>query len=331
MSLPILDLSRAATKMATERMVTLSTEDGQIQCSDVKISVNCVNCTAMKEQLFAALQDLKSAKTIISLLQEDLKHNSHVPTIDAVMPVTSEMTNGLNLMCEKWTAVSYNSKKVNQSHTENRVTMKHTSTTASRFAPLATVNETGHIRECEPQLSQPPKKPISHRYQASKIPTIVNGIVNMDTEEKPSKIRSNISPKLRRHSSKPGHKVNIIGDSHLKGADFRLNQYLNTGFEICSLIKPGATIKQVVHSQESELERLGKKDFLVIAGGTNDIDKPNSTISEVIVPLIHFIQKHNNINVIIVNIPHRYDLENVSNPININSNIHRCNVTLRIF
>ena len=159
----------------------------------------------------------------------------------------------------------------------------------------ATVNETGNIHECEQlQHSQPPKKTISHRYQGSKILAIVNGIVNMEMEEKPIQIRSNILPKLQRHSNKPGHKVNIAGDSHLKGAAFRLNQYLNTQFEVCNLIKPGSTIKQVVLLQESKLERLGKKDILVITGGTNDIDEPNSTISEVTVPLIDFIQKHNN-------------------------------------
>ena len=192
----------------------------------------------MKEQLLAALQELKSAKTIFSLLQEDLKHKSHIPMIGAVIPVTSQMTNRLNLMCGKWTTVRYKNKKMNQSHTENTVTMKHTSITANRFDPLAAVNETGHIRECEQfQLSQPPKKTISHRYRGLKIPTIVNGIVNVEMEGKPFKIKSNISPKLQRHSSKPGLKVNIIGDSHLKGAGFRLNHHLNTRIEVCSLIK----------------------------------------------------------------------------------------------
>ena len=102
----------------------------------------------------------------------------------------------------------------------------------------ATVNETGNIHECEQlQHSQPPKKTISHRYRGLKIPTIVNGIVNVEMEGKPFKIKSNISPKLQRHSSKPGLKVNIIGDSHLKGAGFRLNHHLNTRIEVCSLIK----------------------------------------------------------------------------------------------
>jgi len=53
--------------------------------------------------------------------------------------------------------------------------------------------------------------------------------------------------------------VKIIGDSHLKGTATRINQYLNTKFEICSLIKPAASANQLVFSQEKELNYLGKK------------------------------------------------------------------------
>jgi lysophospholipase L1-like esterase len=88
-------------------------------------------------------------------------------------------------------------------------------------------------------------------------------------------------------------------------------------------------MKQVTLSRERDLVRLGKKDFLVIAGGTNDIDKPSSSTSKVIAPLIHFVQKHKNTNFIIVIIPHRYELENVPNSVNVNNNIHRYNVKLR--
>jgi hypothetical protein len=114
--------------------------------------------------------------------------------------------------------------------------------------------------------------------------------------------------------------MNIIGNSHLKGSATMLSQYLNIQFEVCSLIKPGARIKQLVLSQENELKCCGQND-VVIAGGANDIDKSNVTINEIIVPMTHFIQKYASTNVIIVNIPHRYDLENVITPNNTNRNI----------
>ena len=54
-------------------------------------------------------------------------------------------------------------------------------------------------------------------------------------------------------------KVKIIGDSHLKGNAARINQYLNTKFEACSLIKPGANAKQLVDSLETDFKCLGRK------------------------------------------------------------------------
>jgi hypothetical protein len=70
--------------------------------------------------------------------------------------------------------------------------------------------------------------------------------------------------------------VRIIGDRHVRGSAAGINRYQNTKFEVCSFIKPGAHINHIVHSQEMELKCLGRKDIIVINGGTNDIDN-NST------------------------------------------------------
>jgi lysophospholipase L1-like esterase len=106
--------------------------------------------------------------------------------------------------------------------------------------------------------------------------------------------------------------VKILGDSHLKGSSTRINQYLNTKFEISSLIKPGACINQLVLSQENELNCLGKNDAIVINGGTNDIDNPNCKENEIIASMIQFVLKYNNTNILIVNMPYRHDLANTS-------------------
>ena len=80
--------------------------------------------------------------------------------------------------------------------------------------------------------------------------------------------------------------------------------------------------------QEQELKLLGKKNFLIVSAGANDMDNSSSTVSEIIVPLIHFIKKHEHTNIITVNMPLRYDLEKDTCLNNINRNIHRCNVKL---
>jgi hypothetical protein len=68
------------------------------------------------------------------------------------------------------------------------------------------------------------------------------------------------------------HKVRIIGDSHLRDTAARINQYLNTKLEVCSLIKPGAYTKQLVDSLKLDVECLGKKDVIVSNGGANNTD-----------------------------------------------------------
>jgi hypothetical protein len=101
--------------------------------------------------------------------------------------------------------------------------------------------------------------------------------------------------------------VKIIGDSHLKGSAARINQFLNTKFEVSNFIKPAACTKQLVHSQEMEFICLGRKDVVVINGGTNDIGN-NSTKRNRTLVMSQFMQKYSNTNIVVVNIPHRHDL-----------------------
>jgi lysophospholipase L1-like esterase len=63
-----------------------------------------------------------------------------------------------------------------------------------------------------------------------------------------------------------------------------------------------------VHLQESELKRLGISDFIVINGGSNDIDKPSRNINVVLSKLIRFVTKYNNTNILMVTMLFRHDL-----------------------
>ena len=55
------------------------------------------------------------------------------------------------------------------------------------------------------------------------------------------------------------HKVKIIGDSHLRDTVTKIDQYVNTKFEICSWIKPGANTEELVDTMGRGLKCLGKK------------------------------------------------------------------------
>jgi lysophospholipase L1-like esterase len=57
-----------------------------------------------------------------------------------------------------------------------------------------------------------------------------------------------------------------------------------------------------------EFKYLGRKGVIVVNGGTNDIDKSCIKRNGVSVMMTQFMQKYNNTNIIVVNIPHRHDL-----------------------
>jgi lysophospholipase L1-like esterase len=118
------------------------------------------------------------------------------------------------------------------------------------------------------------------------------------------------------------HKVRIIGDSHLRDTVARINQYLNTKFEVCSSIKPAANTKQLLDSEKTDFECLGKKDVIVLNGGANDIDKHSNNMKGVLVQMTQFMQKYNNTNIIVVNISHRHELDQAAKT---NLDIQACN------
>jgi hypothetical protein len=104
------------------------------------------------------------------------------------------------------------------------------------------------------------------------------------------------------------NKVEVIGDSHRKGLAVLINQYLSTKVKICSLTKPGARANHIVCSQINDFKCLGKRDSIVINGGTNDMDICNVKDKSVLISMVNFVQKYNNTNIVILNIPHRFDL-----------------------
>ena len=91
----------------------------------------------------------------------------------------------------------------------------------------------------------------------------------------------------------------------------KVNQYLNTKFKVRSLIKPGASIHQLVSSHSVDFKCLSKSDAIVINGGTNDLDKCSVNVNGILISMVKFIQEYSNTNIVIVNIPHRYDLMNL--------------------
>ena len=102
------------------------------------------------------MQELKSVDAIISLLQEDIKYNSLVTSLDVQMPALTGETKGLNLTSEKWSSVVHKTNKKNQTNTLNAANVKFSCVSVNRFALLSPLNESQNEEaEYVPQSKHP--------------------------------------------------------------------------------------------------------------------------------------------------------------------------------
>ena len=105
------------------------------------------------------------------------------------------------------------------------------------------------------------------------------------------------------------HKVVLIGDSNIRGYVHKLECLLNNNYELYSIIKPGATTNELKETAKEEVSRLSRNDVILISYGINDYEVNN--FSQTLQNIIDFIQRNNQTNIILMNLPYRYDLPNL--------------------
>lgn len=101
------------------------------------------------------------------------------------------------------------------------------------------------------------------------------------------------------------NKVRLVSDSHGKKLSSLLI-YNQPTLNVRGHTIPNGNTCQVLHSAVSELEELGKDDYLVIMAGTNDLQY-NITNIDMINQIESFLRKPTSCRVCIVGIPFRYD------------------------
>jgi cell fate (sporulation/competence/biofilm development) regulator YmcA (YheA/YmcA/DUF963 family) len=102
----------------------------------------------------------------------------------------------------------------------------------------------------------------------------------------------------------------MIGDSHMRGCADELGNQLGKDFAVTSTIMRGAGLTHITKLAKKEIDKLTKKDAVVIWAGSNDINK-----NEAMKGLKHmqdFVHQRTNTNVLIVPAPHRHDLTTTS-------------------
>jgi hypothetical protein len=294
-----------------------------------KSSATCFNCKLLEKQILDVSSELKSNKKIISMLCEDSTGNTTGLTADqqtsafSCEPNNSECeTSACGEASDMWIKVARNSSGKKRAPGKSEVNNQVNFAQTNRYALLSTTPENSDYQEstlhqgreddCNSQINLEPTKitPIPLKI-GRKISTIVNGqTLTYDNEEvKGSKWRPN--NQARTHylpPVKPAHKIEVLGDSHLIGTAALITENLDEKYTVCSLTQPGAGINQIVTSQEEILRNLGKNDAIIINGGSNDIEAANGKVSDILNPMVRFVQKYSNTNIVLINIPHRHDL-----------------------
>jgi hypothetical protein len=82
---------------------------------------------------------------------------------------------------------------------------------------------------------------------------------------------------------------------------------LEHGFEVNGIVKPGANIEIIVNTSTKIIEKLTKKDNVVVWGGTRDVGS-NET-EKGFHQIKNFVENGKQTNVIVMSVPCKYDLE----------------------
>jgi len=299
--------------MAAAGIDGIFTSDNQLQCFSVETSVNCASCILMKEQLHSALLELQSAKTIISLLREDIKKATATETTNSLKPSLLHGSSGYEHAGRKLIPVVHSSTKRKETPTVTSMTSEHYYRSSDRFAPLnvnsewplvTTKNHVGKSSKRDKSATVKTDQSIKtvNRFtpltkvladNVDTIPVIVNG--NITTKGNEKVINRNTSHKVSGNGKIKSKKIIIIGDSHARGCARDISNCLGKEFEVSGTVMPGAGLAHITILAHGEIPNLTSDDAVVIWGGSNDINKNKTSLG--LRYLKNFINNKSNTNI----------------------------------
>jgi hypothetical protein len=250
-------------------------------CFNTDNNTNCKNCILLKNQLHKALLEVKSTRSVISVLLEDIRNMGTAEQCQVLEPTQCIEHNELDKhsecsesdcnACEVATGgwipvVHISHKKISKIRKLSPKANLQIVTVSNRYAPLAD-----------------PKNGVSQKCRKA-------AVKNQTIGKK--------------------HKVFILGDSHMCGCAEIIAELLGNSYSVVGIVKPNARLSTITSSFKLETERLTQKDIVIICGGTHHVAKNEANIG--LRSLSKFVERSNNTNVIVMGVPHRYDLQSTS-------------------
>ena len=201
----------------------------------------CASCVIVKEQLRQVFQELKSARTIIALLQEDIVKINASASTNMTKPSQCRESSVCDQVNRNWIPVIHNgSKKTNKQVVSTTKLNCQLIRLSNRFTSLSNVQE-------------------------STVPSETITLSEMQHNKGGGNYNKKTSNMIR-------NKIIILGDSHARGCSQEVKHNLGHSVEVHGIVKPGANTETVNTSTKS-IGKLTKKDVVVVWGGTRDVGK----------------------------------------------------------
>jgi len=163
--------------------------------------------------------------------------------------------------------------------------------------------------------------------------TLVNDVIDSDVngdciQNVVAELRENIQGQLKEDDPSIEHKVILVGDSNMRGVANNIQTLVGSNYKLYSIVKPGSDTNELLQTAKETSKNLTQKDIIVLFYGTNDFNQrsakknyPNTFLN-----IKKFIMSNVHTNVVVINIPARYDLRN--NEV-VNKIIDKLNVKLQ--
>jgi lysophospholipase L1-like esterase len=81
-------------------------------------------------------------------------------------------------------------------------------------------------------------------------------------------------------------------------------------YDVMGFVKPNTGMMELVDTAKQEISTLTKEDMVIFGGGTNDIAR--NTSNKGLTQIMKFLMKSQHTNIILINAPYRFDLEDLS-------------------
>jgi hypothetical protein len=104
------------------------------------------------------------------------------------------------------------------------------------------------------------------------------------------------------------YRILLIGDSHIRGHLSTLKPLLNNDYDLYGVVKPGSGTSELSGSAKEVSCQLTHDDVIMICSGTIDYDM--NDFFRTFRNIKDYIVRNNHTNILLMNVPFRYDLPN---------------------